>query len=204
MAIRGGRPTWRAERRLVRLTMPFLAELFTLTQHAVSLAVLREQAVLYLETLYPPAYTSHILRTSANAPAYCTAAGKILLACDPGARYNASRPGELQPLTESTITDGRELERELNDARARGIALCRGEYLHGYDAVAAPIFGREDKAIASITVSAPAALLDLDALVPLLRQSAHSASLSVRSRGRLTPGLSHFSRRGPGSAHNAE
>lgn len=88
------------------------------------------------------------------------AAGKAVLAHLPAERVEAAldRYG-LPPYTEATVTDRERLLEELEAIRDRGVAFNRQESVNGVNAVAAPVF-RRDEPVGSICVAGPANRLD--------------------------------------------
>ena len=66
----------------------------------------------------------------------------------------------LLPLTENTITDRRELEKELNKIKEQGFALDREENEKDIRCIAAPIRNYQGKVIAAISISGPAFRID--------------------------------------------
>jgi DNA-binding IclR family transcriptional regulator len=87
-----------------------------------------------------------------STPLHASSDGKVLLAF--GAAELA--PGPLAPLTGATITKRAELERRLEEIRARGFATAVGDYEDGLNGVAAPIFGRDADCVGALSVSGPA------------------------------------------------
>jgi len=59
----------------------------------------------------------------------------------------------LPPLTENTITDKRELEKELSKVREQGFALDREENEKNVRCVAAPIRNYQGEVIAALSIS---------------------------------------------------
>jgi len=69
--------------------------------------------------------------------------------------------GEVLPrFTENTITDKRELEKELSKVREQGFALDREENEKDVRCVAAPIRNYQGEVIAAISISSPIFRLD--------------------------------------------
>jgi len=96
-----------------------------------------------------------------RAPLHCTALGKVMLAYLPeGERKKILEDRELPRLTENTITDKRELEKELNKVKKQGFALDRGENEKDVRCIAAPIRNHQGKVIAAISISAPIFRID--------------------------------------------
>ena len=103
--------------------------------------------------------SSHLVATwqsvGTRFPAHATSTGKLLLAY----LSEAERAGILQPplarLTEKTITDLDELERQLAQVRAQGFATADGEMEPGYVAVSAPVHNHEGQVVAAVSVGGP-------------------------------------------------
>jgi DNA-binding IclR family transcriptional regulator len=109
-----------------------------------------------------------------RVPLHCAANGKVFLAF--GA---AAVPAHLDVLTPHTITDRRELERELEQVRARGYAHAVDELELGLSAIAAPVRGADGAVVAALSISAPTARLDNDRveqLAPVLLEQSRSLS----------------------------
>jgi DNA-binding IclR family transcriptional regulator len=115
------------------------------------------------------------------APAHASAPGKALLAHRQPWR-DSLLAGQLQRLTERTLTDPRDLAAELERVRARGHAADTGEHDPDTRAVAAPVL-LADEAIAALAVTLTAdqpTTLDLDALAV---HTARAAAALTRSLG---------------------
>jgi IclR family acetate operon transcriptional repressor len=113
------------------------------------------------------------------APSHCTAAGKALLAFrDPWRESLLSRP--LDACTPRTVTDHDAVRAEAAVTRERGYAIEVGEHRDDVVAVAAPVFGRDDAAVAALGVSGPAGRAT-DALGADVVASARELSGALRS-----------------------
>ena len=148
---------------LVKEAHPFLKELVNKCNETVHLGVLEEEEVLYLAK----EESSQIIRMCSyvgkRAPVHCTALGKVLLAYLPeGEKRKILGKRELPRLTEKTITDKEELEKELNKVKKQGFALDRGENEKDVQCIAAPIRNFQGKIIAAISISGPAYRVDID------------------------------------------
>jgi IclR family transcriptional regulator, acetate operon repressor len=111
-----------------------------------------------------------------RVPFHCSANGKVLLA------FGAARLPEqhLERLTPHTIVDRAELEAELKAVRARGFATAADELEPGLSAVAAPVFGPDNEAVAAISISGPTIRMPSAHLQELgARLVHHAAELSA-------------------------
>jgi DNA-binding IclR family transcriptional regulator len=103
-----------------------------------------------------------------RSPAHCSSMGKALLAGLSAAEFAARYPGRrLAARTDRTITDTRELTRQLADVRGRGYAVDRQELEPHLCCVAGPVFDRTGIVVASISVSGPDSRID-DATIPAI------------------------------------
>jgi len=108
---------------LAREATPYLKELVNQCNETVHLGVLEEGDVLYLAKEESSQTIRMISYVGKRASLYCTALGKVLLAYLPeGERKKILSRRELPRLTENTITDKRELEKELN--KVKKTRLC--------------------------------------------------------------------------------
>jgi len=103
-------------------------------------------------------------------PAYCVAAGKVLLASRPASDLD-DVIGRIEPYTERTVRDRDELYRQLAEIRRRGYAVNWGEWTETVRGLAAPVRNAAGDVIAALNLSIPAERLDKKAvarLVPLV------------------------------------
>jgi DNA-binding IclR family transcriptional regulator len=165
---------------LRRAVMPYLVDLYLDVGETVSLGILRDFRVIYLETLYSPSQSGTVLRTAQRAPAHATAAGKLLLAHSPGVAERYGREAVLESFTENTITSAASLADELSQILRDGVAFNREEYVVGLIGVAGPVNGADGRPIAAVTVGGPSDRLDLDRAEAKLRAAVHTVSAVVR------------------------
>lgn len=142
---------------LVREATPYLKELVNQCNETVHLGVLEEGEVLYLAKEESSQTIRMISYVGKRAPLHCTALGKVLLAYL-SAEERKKILGEkvLPRLTENTITDKRELEKELSKVREQGFALDREENEKDVCCIAAPIRNYQGEVIAALSISSPA------------------------------------------------
>lgn len=106
-----------------------------------------------LEKIKAPQTVDMAPPVGAIRPAYCSAAGKCLLAFSE--TYRDHYVGcKLKKFTEYTITDWNTLLREIEQVRKSGYAVERQEVELGMTCIAAPVFAHH-KLIAAVSVSGP-------------------------------------------------
>ena len=139
---------------LVREATPYLKELVNQCYETVHLGVLEEGEVLYLAKEESSQTIRMISYVGKRAPLHCTALGKVLLAYLSTEERKKILGGKVLPrLTENTITDKKELEKELNKIQKQGFALDDEENEKDVCCIAAPIKNYQGKTIAAISIS---------------------------------------------------
>ena len=111
---------------LDRLAQPLLRRLADATGETVNLAIARRLELVYADQLR----TRHVMAPNwlgHAVPLHATSTGKAFLAALPAAELDALLRAPLERFTATTITDPRALRGELDDVRARGHAVSRGE-----------------------------------------------------------------------------
>jgi DNA-binding IclR family transcriptional regulator len=134
-----------------RAAAAFLQQLHASTRETVSLTVLSGDDVLYLDKIVsarPMPFTSRI---GSRVPAPLTAGGKAMLAYEPDARDIVLRARER--IHAQRRVGFERLMRELEQIRRAGYATS--SFRPGVLSFAAPIMGRDGRAAAALSVSAP-------------------------------------------------
>ena len=136
------------------LLTPYLADLFVATHLTVQLAVLEGQHIVYLNKLEGHQRLRSPSRIGGRMPAYCTGAGKVLIAFDTATAELALREPR-HPWTAKTITDEQTLRVELARVRRSGVAYDLGESLETLSCVAAPVLNGQGLPVAALSISGP-------------------------------------------------
>lgn len=152
---------------LRREALPFLEDLVQVSREMAQLAVLDDGEVLVVERLvYPEVVT---LNLGLRLPAHCTAAGKVLLAAQPGEQVSRIvNQNGLPRLTANTITDLEYLLAHLEKVRAQGYAISADEQAEGVREVAAPVFDHLGRVVAALSIAGPSQRLTLERIGRLL------------------------------------
>jgi DNA-binding IclR family transcriptional regulator len=141
---------------LRELAAPFMEELAERTGEIVHLSVLDRGEIVYLEKRGRSQPLTVSTSIGGRSPAHASAMGKVLLAGLPaGEAGRQLGPRSLRRFTPTTITDRRQLERELEAIRRQGYALDNEETFPGIRCVAAPLHDAGGRVLAAISVTAP-------------------------------------------------
>ena len=125
---------------------------------------MEEGEVLYLAKEESSQTIRMISYVGKRAPLHCTALGKVLLAyLSAEERKEILGKKVLLRLSENTITNKRELEKELSKVREQGFALDREENEKDVCCIAAPIRNHQGEVIAALSISSPIFRIDKNA-----------------------------------------
>ena len=160
-----------ARNHLRERALPWLTDLQTTTGCAVHLGLLEGNDVVILEKVWGHGTATLPTRVGGRMPAYCTAAGKALLAFAGESRIEEAIAGGLTARTGHTIVVPDVLRAELARVREGGWALETEENVRGLACVAAPIRGA-GRAVAAVSVSGPVERIEVGRVVPLVRRAA--------------------------------
>jgi IclR family pca regulon transcriptional regulator len=157
-----------------------LEELRRRTSHAVALAVLDGQEILYVDRLGPSGRArgtgEPALRAGSRLPAYCTALGKVLLAHLPAAEQrqllSTIKPKGRAP---NTITSRARLRAQLQHVAEQGFALGDRELAADVRAIAVPVRNEAAEVVAAIGLVSRAGDAEVETLRGLLPQLLASA-----------------------------
>jgi IclR family transcriptional regulator, acetate operon repressor len=160
---------------LVELAHPVLERLSLETGETACLGVVRGDVVHYVAEVIP-AFSHEESWLGQQVLLHASSMGKAFLAFIDEDRVDAIVGSAPTRFTDSTITEIGDLHAELAQARARGFAICRGEFETGSWGVAAPITDASGQAVAVLCLWGPDNRGDtarLDALGRLARRAAH-------------------------------
>jgi IclR family transcriptional regulator, pca regulon regulatory protein len=166
---------------------PYLEELRQRTSYTTSLAVLDGTEVLYLDRVrsFRRGHGTDLdLDAGSRVPAYCTAAGKLLLANLPQPEQRdllaSVKPAKRGP---NTITGKKALRDELDQVRDAGFAVDDQELSANMFAIAVPVRDAAGEVAAAVGLSAHSSMISLEEMVDAL--SPHLVSTADRISARL-------------------
>ncbi|MGE3269202.1 MAG: IclR family transcriptional regulator [Chloroflexota bacterium] len=167
--------------------MPILEDLSRATNETVHLVMLDHGEVVTVDRIeaeHPVSLRTYI---GARRPAYCSAAGKALLAYLPHADVERILARGMPARTPRTIIDPHQFKAQLWEVTQRGYALDDEENLEGVRCAAAPVFNFEGRLAGGISLSAPAMRVDQARLLELaeaVRAAAQALSQRLGNHAR--------------------
>jgi DNA-binding IclR family transcriptional regulator len=171
---------------VVQEARPVCRKLAAESGETVNVAVLSDQAALYVDQVAGGSSLPSHNWVGQHIPLHATSNGKVLLSgleADEVDRRVAALPA----YTKRTITDRRRLHEELAGVRERGYAVAIDELELGLTALAAPVRSAHGDVVASVSVSGPSYRLPetrVSDLVVLVVEAADAVSRRVGWQGR--------------------
>ncbi|MGO4889412.1 IclR family transcriptional regulator [Anaerobacillus sp. MEB173] len=142
--------------KLPEIAQHYLECLRDETGASCHLSILDGHEVVYIGSAPIRGVSAVNVNIGLRLPAHATANGKLLLAYLPKEKLNQIVFGsELKSYTERTQTDLLELQQELEQIRKNGYSYSKGEFHHGIQSVAVPIFDRSGNVMAAINIVVP-------------------------------------------------
>ncbi|MDN5345276.1 MAG: IclR family transcriptional regulator, acetate operon repressor [Clostridia bacterium] len=162
------------------IARPVLHQLVDDFNETANLAILDKYEVVYIDQVESSKIIKMLARPGTRAPAYCTGAGKILLAHLNESQLNTFlQEVPLFPYTAMTIIDPLSLREELQKIRAQGFAFDFGEREEEVRCVAAPVFNCENRVIAAVSVSGPADRMPVELMTGKLATVVMQVALEI-------------------------
>lgn len=164
-----------------REAIPHMKALVDRFEETCDLSVFDRGEVFYVEVLQGKHVLTIAAKVGQRLPPHCTASGKTFLAYMPEAEVRNILKEPLHRYTERTITSAEEVMAQLPEVRARGYGYDDEEYELGIRAVAAPIFNREGRVIAVVSMPGPTSRMD-PAHVQQIAEELRSATRAISLR----------------------
>lgn len=141
-----------------------------------NLAIPDREGMIYLDRVETKWPLRIQLPIGTQVPFHCTASGKMYLSTlRPSTLDGFLSARKLNPNTEKTITDPEALRTEINQIARNGYSTDDEEFMPGMAAVAVPVFDRNERLAATLSVHAPTqrhSLSSLNQFLPLLQLGA--------------------------------
>ncbi|MEO3930883.1 IclR family transcriptional regulator [Micromonosporaceae bacterium B7E4] len=161
--------------------LPFLEDLFQVTQENVQLAVREGLEVVYVERIAGHSAVPVLTRVGGRFAMPPTGVGLVLLAHAPADVQEAVLDAPLQRFTERTITSARELRRVLAEVRRTGIAISDRQVTMDALSIGAPVYGPTGDVVAAVSVVVRAPRPQRAGLIPVVRAAARGISRALRA-----------------------
>jgi DNA-binding IclR family transcriptional regulator len=158
----------------VRRAHPVLERLANDTGETVNLAVVKRFELVYVHQVEAPQIMSPNW-LGRSVALHATSSGKAFLAWLPEEEREVLVPPRLQRFTDTTITERRKLEDELDEVRRVGYSICVGELEETLYGVSAAILNERQRPIAIVSVWGPQHRVPAERLPELGRQAQQAA-----------------------------
>lgn len=141
---------------ILAIARSYLKELMEEVNEVVHLVLLEGKDIVYIDKVE----SHNTIRMHSNigkrSPAYCTSVGKSILAHLPEEKVKEIWDNsDIRRLTEYTITDFEEFQKELGKTKENNYAIDDEENELGVRCVGAPIFDYKGDPVAAISISGP-------------------------------------------------
>ncbi|MGC9384296.1 MAG: IclR family transcriptional regulator [Kosmotogaceae bacterium] len=141
---------------LRKLAFPEIEKLSKYTEESIHMGVLDGNEVTSIEGMGSTHNLQAKLWIGKRSPIYCTSIGKAILAFLPDKEQEEILSSiELKEYTKNTITNKKELRKELESIKRQGFAVDDEEHDEGIMCIGAPIFNNKGEVVASISISGP-------------------------------------------------
>lgn len=144
---------------------PYLEKLAENAKETVNLGVLDKGEVLLLDKYQPSTGFQIGAQIGTRLEPHCVGLGKVLLAHLSEEKFdNLYSNKQLTKKTKYTITDIKELKKELSEIKNKGYGVDNEELMEDMRCIAAPIYNNEGENIAAISISTLVSRLKNDKL----------------------------------------
>lgn len=141
---------------LLKLAKPFMEKIVAECGESVYIGILREGTVVYLDIVDAPQTVRIVSRVGKDAPAYCTAIGKVQLASASEEEINKVYMGaRLKKYTEHTITSLPELKKHLKVVSEQDYSFDDEEFEDDVRCIAVPVKDYLGVPVAALSVTGP-------------------------------------------------
>ena len=158
----------------VRRAHPVLERLANDTGETASLAVVKRFELVYVDQVEAPKVMSPNW-LGRSVALHATSSGKAFLAWLPPEEREVLVPERLERFTDTTITDRRSLEEQLEAVRRDGYSVCVGELEQALYGVSAAVLNERERPVAIVSVWGPQHRVPAERLPELGRQTVDAA-----------------------------
>jgi len=169
------------------IASPILDGLNKMVGESVNIAILDQNEAVYIEHIESNQNLRTFTRVGNRVPLHCTGVGKVFLAHMNGEELEkALNDKGLAAYTQNTITDVKELKRELTIVRREGVSTDDEETEIGVRCIASPVKNSTGSVVAAISVSGPSVRLSpkrIQEIKPLVKSCALEISRALGYQG---------------------
>jgi DNA-binding IclR family transcriptional regulator len=166
---------------LRELALPFMEDLFQVTQENVQLAIRDGLESVFVERIAGRSSVPVLTRVGGRFPLHPTGVGRVLLAHAPAEVLEEVLRRPLTRYTSHTVTAPDELRRLLGDVRAHGYAVNDRQVTMDSLSVAAAIRNAGGNVVAAVSIVVEVGSALPAALAPAVQAAARAISRSLRS-----------------------
>lgn len=165
-----------------------MTELVASTGESVDLAIRDGDSVVFIDKLDGTHEVRAFTRAGQRARLHATAAGKVFLAAMGPDEFGAYLRRPLTAATPLTVTDPDTLTRIVEETRARGWAVNRGELFPEAGALAVPVLDAAGVCVAAVGLNVPLSRLDDARIEVLVRELLAATRRLSPTRGQALAG----------------
>jgi len=169
--------------RLREAAMPVMGHLWSTIKESVTLSVAEEDKAVLLDRYESPQSAQMSIPRGSWAPMHIVCSGKVMLAYADKKTVDRYLAKGLEAMTDKTVTNPKNLRKELEGIRSKGWGISVDEMLYGYSAAAAPIFGWKGILVAVLGIALPTDRFPEEArkeLISLLVDAAQEISRKLK------------------------
>lgn len=167
---------------LREVALPYMEDVFELSNAAVQIAVLDGLRCLVVERIAGSRTMSVVSKPGSRLPLHATGVGKVLLAFG-GEELQSAVLTSLDRYTDQTITDVEKLRAQFTTIRSQGFAITNEELAAGATSIAVPLRGKGGAVIAALGLVSPSDSTQVARLVPILQVTGAALSRKLVESG---------------------
>lgn len=173
--------------------MPLLQEFVDKCKETIHLAILDKREIVYIDKIDGTQTIRMMSAVGKRAPAHCTSVGKAILSHKSSKELDEVMSNiKMVKLTKNSITDRKELKKELQQIKKQGYAIDNEELEIGLKCVGVPIFDYHGDTVGGISVSGPSTRFTpsrlKNELIPLVVETAEKVSCRLGFRSNFSGG----------------
>jgi DNA-binding IclR family transcriptional regulator len=165
---------------------PHLAELHRTTQHTCNLGIRNGDTGIYIDRIESQLYGIRLFSNLGQTfPLRGGSLGKALLAYADPIEREAIIKRPIEAFTPNTITDPDEFRQELQQVRARGYSIERGEIIRGVMCIGAAVLGADGECVGAVSVAFPTYVeedRDIERDIEAVKRCAQAGSSAFHSK----------------------